>query len=61
MAVSSRPSGGIPITQANAPDVGRWSDRGWADTVDGVGRLTPTGWLRLDALIADLTDLRSRY
>jgi oxygen-independent coproporphyrinogen-3 oxidase len=56
-----RTSTGIPITQANAPDFGRWSDRGWADAVDGVGRLTPQGWLRLDALVADLTDLRSRY
>jgi oxygen-independent coproporphyrinogen-3 oxidase len=56
-----RTSTGIPITQANAPDFGRWSDQGWADAVDGVGRLTPQGWLRLDALVADLTDLRSRY
>ena len=56
-----RTSQGLPIHEGNASDFGRWSDRGWADTVDGVGRLTPQGWLRLDALVADLTDLRSRY
>jgi oxygen-independent coproporphyrinogen III oxidase len=55
-----RTSQGLPIHEGNARDFGRWSDRGWADMVDGVGRLTPQGWLRLDALIADLTDLRSR-
>ena len=56
-----RTSAGISIDDANAGDFARWRDRGWADTVDGVGRLTPAGWLRLDALVADLTDLRSRY
>ena len=56
-----RTSTGVFIDEANAGDFARWRDRGWADTVDGVGRLTPEGWLRLDALVADLTDLRSRY
>jgi oxygen-independent coproporphyrinogen-3 oxidase len=56
-----RTSAGLPIDDVNAGDFARWSDRGWAATVDGVGRLTPSGWLRLDALVADLTDFRSRY
>ena len=56
-----RTSEGLPIDETNAGDFTRWRNRGWARTVDGVGRLTPAGWLRLDALVADLTDLRSRY
>ena len=56
-----RTSTGLPVNSANAGDFDRWSDRGWAAVVDGVGRLTPSGWLRLDSLIGDLTDLRSRY
>lgn len=56
-----RTAQGLPVSTANAGDFDRWSDRGWAAVVDGVGRLTPSGWLRLDSLIADLTDLRSRY
>ena len=56
-----RTSDGLPIDEANVNDFARWHDRGWAHTVDGVGRLTALGWLRLDALVADLTDLRSRY
>ena len=56
-----RSSIGLPVSDVNADDFDRWRDRGWAAVVDGVGRLTPEGWLRLDALVADLTDLRSRY
>lgn len=55
-----RTAGGIPISGANASDFDRWRDRGWAVVVDGIGRLTPSGWLRLDSLVADLTDVRSR-
>ncbi len=55
-----RTSSGLTVSHANAGDFDRWRDRGWADVVDGVGHLTPSGWLRLDALVADLTDLRSR-
>lgn len=56
-----RTSAGLALSEANAADFSRWRDRGWADVVDGIGRLTPQGWLRLDALVADLTELRSRY
>ena len=55
-----RTSDGLLVDEANASDFARWLDQGWAYTVDGVGRLTAAGWLRLDALVADLTDLRSR-
>jgi len=55
-----RSSAGLPVSSTNAGDFDRWRDRGWAVVVDGVGRLTPTGWLRLDSLVADLTDVRSR-
>lgn len=55
-----RTANGLPVNDANASDFNRWSGRGWAAVSEGVGRLTPTGWLRLDALVADLTDVRSR-
>jgi len=51
---------GTLVTAANARDFDRWRDQGWAEVVDGTGRLTPSGWLRLDSLVADLTDVRSR-
>jgi len=55
-----RTSAGLPLTHTNSGDFGRWRDRGWAVVVDGRGRLTPSGWLRLDSLVAALTDVRSR-
>lgn len=55
-----RTSDGTPITPLNARDFDRWRDHGWAEVVDGTGHLTPSGWLRLDSLVADLTDVRSR-
>ena len=42
--------------------VRRLLDGGWAEIdPQSVLRLTPLGWLRLDALTEYLTDLRSRY
>ena len=55
-----RTSDGTPVTAANALDFDRWRDHGWAEVVEGSGRLTPSGWLRLDSLVSDLTDVRSR-
>ncbi len=52
---------GLSINPKNASDFGLWRDRGWAVVVDQRGRLTPSGWLRLDSLVAALTDVRSRY
>ena len=51
---------GLEIDGAELDAVGRWLDAGWAE-LDGLQlRLTPTGWLRLDALAADLAARRSR-
>ena len=55
-----RTTTGVPVTRENADSFERWGDRGWAKVVDGVGTLSPSGWLRLDSLVADLTDVRSR-
>lgn len=55
-----RTSSGLPLNPANAIDFDRWSERGWAVVSGGIGRLTPEGWLRLDAIVGDLTDVRSR-
>lgn len=55
-----RTSIGLRVTPANQVDFERWRDRGWAVVVDGIARLTPAGWLRLDSLVAALTDVRSR-
>ena len=55
-----RTSGGVPVTSANARVFDRWREQGWAQVVDGAVKLTPSGWLRLDALVGDLTDIRSR-
>jgi oxygen-independent coproporphyrinogen-3 oxidase len=52
---------GLSVSTANAGDFDRWRDRGWAVVVDHRAHLTPSGWLRLDALVGDLTDVRSRY
>ena len=38
----------------------RWIEAGWVTLADGILRLTPLGWLRLDAIAADLTVVRSR-
>ena len=57
-----RTTSGIMISESELERVTPWIDSGWA-TVDQMRRLrlTPLGWLRLDALAADLTLVRSRY
>lgn len=57
-----RTSHGVVLQEAELARVAPWIDAGWA-VVDGSRRLvlTPRGWLRLDALSADLTAFRSRY
>jgi oxygen-independent coproporphyrinogen-3 oxidase len=58
-----RTSDGIAVTEALALMVGRWIESGWAEWLGageadaaarGRARLTPRGWLRLDALVASL-------
>ncbi|AHG91007.1 oxygen-independent coproporphyrinogen III oxidase [Gemmatirosa kalamazoonensis] len=55
-----RTTDGLVLEPGEAARVAPWIDQGWA-TLDGARlRLTAAGWLRLDALAADLTVLRSR-
>jgi oxygen-independent coproporphyrinogen III oxidase len=51
----------LAINAAEASRIAPWVEAGWAN-LDSAGRLTltPTGWLRLDSLAADLTLFRSR-
>jgi oxygen-independent coproporphyrinogen-3 oxidase len=68
-----RTSGGLEIRQGELKTVTRWISAGWGElTAAGLGAaggtgeaeagrlvLNPTGWLRLDAIAAALTSLRS--
>lgn len=57
-----RTSAGLHLSDPERAHVARWIDAGWGTmSADGRFRLTPTGWLRLDTLAADLTHVRSRY
>lgn len=52
---------GVVVSPSDSVIVDRWIAEGWG-TIDGDRlRLTPLGWLRLDALVAALTEHRSRY
>lgn len=55
-----RTSLGLDIRQNERKTVSRWVDEGWGMIGGDRLRLTPRGWLRLDALAAALTELRSR-
>ena len=50
-----RTSAGLSLTESELPKARRWIDAGWATLQGALLRLTPEGWLRLDALAADLT------
>lgn len=52
---------GCTILPGDAELMAQWEAAGWAKSAEGVMRLTPTGWLRLDAIAAALTHHRSRY
>ncbi len=56
-----RTARGLRLLPGEAATLDAWINSGWAriDPGDQL-RLTPTGWLRLDALVQHLTDLRSR-
>lgn len=57
-----RTSDGLDATPEERRRVLPWLERGWARlSADGRLVLTALGWLRLDALSADLTIERSRY
>ena len=51
---------GLAVTPADLTRVQPWVNAGWGSLDGNVLRLTPLGWLRLDALAADLTVIRSR-
>jgi len=53
---------GLCVSDEESTRISIWVDAGWA-SIDSsrVVRLTARGWLRLDALAADLTLVRSRY
>jgi oxygen-independent coproporphyrinogen-3 oxidase len=57
---------GLPLLEADRERAARWHQAGWVELVPSVDggstrlRCTPDGWLRLDALAADLTAVRSR-
>lgn len=57
-----RTTDGLLLSSSELEHVRPWIDAGWA-VLGHRDRLvlTPLGWLRLDALAADLTLLRSRY
>ena len=42
---------GLPAGRLEPAVVTRWAAEGWAETSGGRVRLTPEGWLRLDALV----------
>jgi oxygen-independent coproporphyrinogen-3 oxidase len=55
-----RTADGLRLTPAEASSVRRWVDAEWARLAGDRLMLTPSGWLRLDSLAADLTLIRSR-
>ena len=59
--LSMRSDAGIELSEPELRRTASWVRAGWATVEDGrTLRLTPAGWLRLDALAADLTLFRSR-
>jgi oxygen-independent coproporphyrinogen-3 oxidase len=47
-----RTTEGVPAERVSADTAARWRESAWAEPADGRVRLTPEGWLRLDALVA---------
>jgi oxygen-independent coproporphyrinogen-3 oxidase len=50
-----RTGAGLTLTESELSKGRRWVEAGWATLQGALIRLTPEGWLRLDALAADLT------
>ena len=57
--IGLRTADGIHIRENEMKTVTRWVEEGWASMAGSHLSLTPAGWLRLDALAAVLTSLRS--
>jgi len=49
-----RTNRGYSSAPTDMPTIARWIDSGWGSVSDGLLRLTPAGWLRLDSLAASL-------
>ena len=56
---------GLAVSDSLVPTLRRWEEAGWAVIEDPLDeahvRLTPTGWLRLDSLAAELAARRGRF
>lgn len=50
-----RTTDGLPVERLDPEALTAWTGLGWAETADGRVRLTPEGWLRLDALVGSAT------
>jgi oxygen-independent coproporphyrinogen III oxidase len=46
-----RTTDGLPADRLDAATLATWTSSGWAECAGGRIRLTPEGWLRLDALV----------
>ena len=55
-----RSTNGVQVSAVDRQEIDRWIGEGWAVLEGDRIRLTAAGWLRLDALAASLTNLRSR-
>ena len=55
-----RTTDGLPLGPGEADQAAKWVEAGWGTVQSGRLRLTPHGWLRLDALAAAMTLSRSR-
>ena len=49
----------LPVSPRPSPSLPAWVSAGWAEVTGDRVRLRPEGWLRLDALVADLTASRA--
>jgi oxygen-independent coproporphyrinogen-3 oxidase len=58
--VGLRTTDGLALSDELLAHTARWRDAGWAEVVGERIKLTPLGWLRLDALAVDLTHAGSR-
>ena len=52
-----RTDAGVSLSAYPPNRLTAWVEAGWATITGGYVRLTPEGWLRLDALVGDLTAL----
>ena len=50
---------GVPVSAIQEPIRQTWLAAGWAIEETGRVRLTPDGWLRLDALVASVPERES--